>query len=162
MRMIELTELLDQGERHARRILLERREKQLTAFYHLVAPRGPDRIVVCTWRNDIDKQLAVFQIKALSREMGAVAAMFISESWMLSVPVGDPIPIDPPAQDARRQEVVMMLATDGRETRARSLQIKRDKPGGRIVDLVADETTRLGGKFAGRLIDGIIEVRGDA
>lgn len=163
--MTDLVALLDQGERHARRSLLLRRERQLTGLYHLVAPEGGyDRIVTCLWRNDIEKQITILAVKKLSREMGAVAALALAESWMVRLATGEyerrGDKMDPPSQDPRRVEVVTIIATDGQTTRQRLLYIKRDQPGGRIIDLVPDHDIPQGGRFAGRMLDGIISPAG--
>jgi hypothetical protein len=53
-----------------------------------------------------------------------------------------------------RIEAVSVIATDGSETKARMLQMIRDKPGGRIIALVEEPYLQRG--FSGRLIDGLI------
>jgi len=145
--MTVITDLLDAGEKHARNILVKRRDKSLTAMFHLVAPDGrPDAVISTPWGNDLQKQIMVAAVKSQAREMHATAALFLSEAWMAteSIPLTEwhrkraAEHFTPPSQRPDRVEVVSMIATDGRDTHGRMLQIVRDKPGGRVIDLVRD------------------------
>jgi len=164
--MIDLDKLLDNGEEHARKILLEERHKSMMGIYHLVAPEGgTDRVIGVSWENDIEKQITVLSIKDVSREMKAVAALMIHEAWMLKLNRSTPntswhrdrllANLPRPSESPDRIEVVHLIATDGRETKSRALQMVRDKPGGRLIALIEDKAME-GGEFSGRLIDGII------
>lgn len=159
--MTDLSKLLDNGEQYVRKALIEDREKSLLAFYHLIAPPGrQDEMIVATWENDIQKQITIAVVKDHAKKLGAVAAIFLGEAWMRKSADLDPPPEfmnTPPSESPDRIETVMIIATDGRETRMRSLEMMRNKPNGRITALVnmspgGDEPQKLGG----RLIDGII------
>lgn len=107
------------------------------------------------WQNDIQKQLAIAEVKAISRKMHAVAAIYCGEVWMVKRKASAPLRLDePPSESHDRIEAVSIIATDGSETRSRILQMIRDKPGGRIIALVEDSDLQRG--FSGRLIDGLI------
>jgi hypothetical protein len=158
-----LAALVRTGERHAHKCLIERRLASLTGLYHLVAPEGggQDAVFPCTWRNDIEKKILLFAVKATARKIGAVAALCVHEAWMTKIEKGlTPWHtrqrlenLTPPSEDPKRQEIVMIAATDGQRTISKMLQIVRDKPGGRIIALI---DMPIGATAEGRLIDGII------
>jgi len=153
-----IDKLLTTGEAHARKILLELRQKELTPLYHIVSGgKEPDALIPCHFANNIEKQITFLNAKNIARNMKAIAGMFIGESWMLSVPEDRIRTIDQeprPSQHPDRIEVVMLVATTGRETRSRSLRIIRNKQG-RIIDLVTDPIDP--GIISGGMIDGLIE-----
>lgn len=151
-----LERLLDLGEEHARRVLLENREPQLAPFYHLIAPDGRrDIIVPCSWSSQAEKQRNVARVKAVARALGAVAALFCHEAWSLKTR-GTQLPDIRPSESPDRKEIVQLVATDGEHTVARSLQIVRDRPDGAIIALIAD-TPALWGGFSGLMVDDIIQ-----
>jgi len=148
---ITLEELIDLGEGHARRILLEKREEEMAPLWHLVTPEGEqDFIIMTPWSRDFEKKMAVAKIKEMAHEHRAIAIGFVIECWMLvqNVPEGTPntpwhreqalrnIPFVRPSQSPDRIEAVMILAHDKERTIAKGFQTIRDKPGGRIVSLV--------------------------
>lgn len=162
--MTTLAELLKTGELFAREILLEKREKELQPLYHLVAPPGSeDALVPCSWSNPTEKELQVVFVKTLSREIGAVAVMFICEAWMVCLKPDKGMPIEAiddyqgllPSQHPDRIEVVQILAADSKDVQARVLEIKRNTRG-RISALVPMKRAEGLGLYMGRLIDGII------
>jgi len=151
-------DLLDTGEGHARRSLLERRERKLLAFYHLVVPNYGPVLVPVTWQNDVQKQVAIAVLKEKARQLGAIAALFVGEAWMLRLKhrLDDhPRPLPLPRESPERIEVVGIGATDGADLKWRVLQIVRDKPGGRIVSLVTGDQDR-GSPAMGNLLEGVI------
>ena len=158
--MITLEELLDSGVQHARRILIEDRQKSLAHFYTLVLANGEMAVIPVQWQNDIQKQLMIAGVRQVALERQAVMAMGIAEAWSLTAPdtvqgkaEGEAwmnnLP-DPISQNPQRQECVMVFATYGERKIAKMLHIKRDKPGGRIVALTPNE---MSGTIEGRLID---------
>jgi hypothetical protein len=79
---VDINELLDRGERHARLILVERREKSLSPMFHLVSPDGAhDAIVSVSWGSEVEKQIVLLKVRKLAEEIGAVASLSISEAW---------------------------------------------------------------------------------
>lgn len=160
MSRITLRELVDNGARHARECLLARGNPALTSIYHVVLPGdATDAVIPCAWHDDREKTIVVSAIKVACRQFEATAIMYLGEAWMLSLPSGTD-PNDPalprPSQSPERIEVVQIMATDGRETIGRTLEMKRDA-GGRLTDLVVKPW--LGGLTSGFLIDGFIDVR---
>jgi hypothetical protein len=142
----------------ARTMLIERGEPEVTGMYHLVAPAGgTDAVIICPWRDEKDKLLAIAKVKEIAHRMRAEAAMFCGEVWMV---VRDRPPTsadDPPAQQPDRQECVFAVATDGNQTIAKTWQIVRMRPGGPVLALV--EQKEKIGDFQGRLIDGLIPAK---
>lgn len=157
-----IDKLLEVGELHARKVLLELKEKELGPFYHLVAGETEeDAIIPCSFTNDFQKQLAFLAAQSIAKQIKAVAGMFVAESWVLVMKAEEAGTIDQmprPSQHPDRIEVVMLVATTGREIRSRSLRIIRagGKETGRIIDLISDETFS-GESISGRMIEGLIE-----
>jgi hypothetical protein len=167
-----LDELIAGGEEHANKILIEERHKELKPMFHLVSADGKkDALIMTSWADDFEKKLAVAKIKQMSHEMGAVACMFMTEAWMLSVksPPGTPntpwhrdrelARIGRPSQSPDRIEVVIIVAGDGSEQRFAALQMIRDKPGGRLISLVKDHNASNLGTYESWMLDGMIKPR---
>lgn len=159
---LNLHQLVDWAKTHARNVLVERREKQLLAFYHLVLPgEQKDAIIGVTWQNDIQKQLTMLGVKAAAQKFHATAAMFVGEAWMVRLDKREPgldmSNLPAPSQHPDRIEVVQIVATDGPNTIATALEIKRDARG-RVVALEELGLPGEGQWLHGRLIDGIIPV----
>ena len=133
-----LEELIDNGEKHARRVLLVRGEESLTPLYHLVNAEGEGAIVGVEFHSEAQKQIIVEKVREIAADFGAVAVLLMSEGWAVSysldVDKDDPVALGPsPSNHPRRIEVVSLAATDGKRTIGRMLFIKRI--GGRIEAL---------------------------
>ncbi len=153
---VDLDGLLERGEKHARRMLLERREESLRPFYFLVGDDGKHTLIPIMWSNDVQKQLAVAAIKDAARKAGAVAALLVHETWRLDTRYTKrPWAGERPAESPDRMEAVQIVAMAKGQTRERSLHIVRDRPGGRIVSLVPLAPVPEG-VLGGLLIEGII------
>ncbi len=157
-----LEQLLDIGEGFARNTLLERGKPSLHPFYDLVTADNQHALVPCFWINDEEKDGMIAAVQQVSREVGAVAALFVSEAWLVK---RSTLPsewhrkrtianIGKPSEQPDRIEVVQLVAMDGKHAIPRVLQIVRDKPGGKIISLILDNDA--GGQFAGRMVEGII------
>lgn len=162
--MTDLTALVRQTGEFARRQLIERGETGFTGMFHLVAPEGgTDAVIVCPWQDDKEKLLAIAKVKQIAHLMGAVAALFAGEVWMVTREAPTPwhakriFEEDPPSQQPDRIEAVFAVATDGTDTVANTWQIVRTRPGGPVLALV--ERKEMAGNFSGRLIDGLIPAK---
>jgi hypothetical protein len=157
-----LETLLDTAEKHARRLLLEERQKELLPFYHLVSPdRDHDAVIGCVWTNTVEKDLAVLKVQARARQIGAIAALFMGEAWMVILDRSAAKTVDVstivPSQHADRVECVQIVATDGVRTLSRALKMVRETPDGRLLALEPMNTGEQRSiDMMGRLIDGII------
>jgi len=172
MAKLTLDDLLDVGERHVRKILLKRGEPMLQTFFHLIAPEGEkDAIIPCNWRDDYDKDVTVACVKATATLMKAVMALYVSEAWMLELPPPltswhaqhqmDNLPRASESPD--RVEVVQLMAHDGTTVKGRTLQMVRNRPGGKLISLVLiPERDKEGTQYLGRMIEGIIPPRKEA
>jgi hypothetical protein len=159
--VIDLESLVRLAGEHAETILIKRHEQDLVATYLLFRPTADGGldidIVPCLWRNEIEKQLMLLEVKKLARERGAVALSFVAECWLATRTKDNPRRDLPASEDPQRREVVMAAATDGKAKAIGSWQIVRDKPGGRIMALVEDfSPAAVDGTFEGRMIDGIL------
>lgn len=142
---LSLDDLIEMGGKHAKTVLINRRETELTPILHLMDRNGKSHIVACIWANDIQKQLVMLRAKKEARDIGAIAAMFVGEIWMYP-PEDTPntraeierqYRLCPPSQHPRRQEAVLSVATaDGKNFKHAMWQIIRNRPGGRVMSLV--------------------------
>lgn len=141
----ELKDLVEQSVAYVHKVLIEERQKELMPIFHLVAPPGGQSAVVGTpWNSKFEKQLAVAQVKAMARSIDAQAVVFTTECWL----VKRDTPTDwhrqrihnvIPSQEPDRMEAVMIAAKNkARDTEVVTLQIIRDKPGGRIISLIRE------------------------
>jgi hypothetical protein len=167
--MATLEQLVDAGIKTAEHFLLKKRVPMLQAQYTLITKDNELIILPVFFRNDHEKDVAVAAVKATAALTGAVQLLYVSEGWMLQLPK----PLTPwhaerqmknlprASESPDRIEVVQSIATDGKRTIARSLQMVRDKPGGKLMALVrlGELETENGTNYIGRMIDGIIPVR---
>ena len=159
--MITLEELLAGGVAHAHRILIEERHKELQPFFHLVLASGEMALVPVKWANETEKQVVLAGVRHVAKELDAVMALTMSEAWAVEAPK-DIKTIeagrewmnrqDPPSENPRRKEIVIICATDGERTIGKSLAIERNKHT-RKIDRLSESEPSLAGHFEGRLID---------
>jgi hypothetical protein len=169
---LTLDQLVESGVKHAKHILLKKREPQMQAFYTLISNTGEIIMLPCTFTNDFEKDVTVATVKLTAEISNAVMALYVAEAWMLRLSK----PLTPwhadrtmenlprPSQSPDRIEVVHCVATDGTTVKACALQMVRDKPGGKLISLVPmPELDGGNGKnYMGRMIDGIIPSRKEA
>jgi hypothetical protein len=166
---ITLEQLVESGINHAKHILLEQREKQLQALYTLITDQNELILLPCTFSNDFEKDVTVATVKATAALSNAVMALYVNEGWMLKLPKAlTPWHADRqmenlprPSQSPDRIEVVHALATNGTTTLSRTLQMVRNKPGGKLMSLVPmpELSSDEGTTYIGRMISGIIPPR---
>lgn len=134
---ITLDQLVESGVKHAEHFLLKKREKMLPPFYTLITESGEMMILPVSYRNPDEKNAAVAVVRATAAISHAIKAMFISEAWLAKVPPGQrEEDMPPPSESPDRIEVVNIWATDGEITKMRSLQMVRDKHGGKLIALI--------------------------
>lgn len=144
--------MIDTAEDFARRVLLEKKQKQLMPSFLLIQPDDSAEIiqVELDFNIDLQKQLLRAKMRALMQEKGTIMYSFISEAWQS--PEGIPPEkvkrdaqgiyyhspdVPRPSQHPNRIEVVMVMATDGIRAKYKQWLIKRDYKGA-IRDLVPD------------------------
>lgn len=161
--MTDLSALLQHAGELANNLLIKECRKELTGFFHLVAPGGTDAVLVCPWHDEREKVAVLAEVKNIAHRMRAQAAMFCGEVWMVTRDAPTPwhakriFDGDPPSEQPDRQECVFAVATDGDTTMARMWQIVRSRPGGPVLALV--EQKEMVGDFQGRLVDGLIPAK---
>lgn len=162
--MTDLSALLRTAGEVARATLIERGEPEFVGMYHLISPQG-DAVILCPWHNQQEKLVAIDRVKKIAHRLGATAAMFAGEVWMVARHTPTPWHAkhifendDPPSQQPDRVEAIIAVATDGTDTVANVWQIVRTRPGGPVLDLL--EQKQWNGDFSGRLVDGLIPRKG--
>jgi hypothetical protein len=148
--------MVDLGEKHARNILLERHEPELSPIMHFVNARGQHQIVTLVWSDDTEKLLAMAGARNIAHAMNATAMMFMDEMWRASYKMQKEYVR--PAERPDRREVVLAVATDGIDQVAREWQIVRTRPGGPIMALVDSPLDGMELKLA--ILEGILPKKG--
>jgi hypothetical protein len=139
--LIGLHTLLDDAERHIRRVLLEKKEPELVPMFVMATKRGGIILCPTPWRNDEEKRLMIEALRREMRKEGAEAYCFMSEAWTAVQPKGwKPGDSEGPAASHRpdRQEIVFALAADRERTIQRQWRIVRGEAG-TIVKLDLDK-----------------------
>lgn len=130
--------LTAKAETHARNILIQRGQKEMVAFWHLVSAH--DNFIIATpWKNDKEKDLEVRFIRSKLKSDNAKAYCFTCEAWMArydkgEVPANEQWPAIRPSQSPRRIEVVAIFAATRSKQLMRVLEMIRD-PQGKLFDL---------------------------
>jgi hypothetical protein len=124
---MNLTQLVEFAGEHAQRVLIGL-NKPLVPAWVMVDAKGKVEIVGTPWRNDIEKTIMVAAMRLGMRKNGIVAYSLVVEAWAASAPPGwkEGDPHVPPAEDPKRREIVVALATDGKETVWRQWVMHRD------------------------------------
>ena len=121
-------ELLETAERHARTVLFKRR-RQLPPTW-LLSDGGNDiRKIETPWHSDGEKNLASLMLRTLIRKHNITAYCVVSEVWYAKETkenFDSGKPIVQPRKRPDRKEMVMALATDGKEVHVKSWEIVRN------------------------------------
>lgn len=113
---------------------------------------GPDVIWIETpWEDEAEKELSTLAIRAAMKAMGARSYSFITEAWVASYSVGDPV--IPPSQKEQRDDVLMISTYDmkGEYEAARFLVSVREN-GNNLLG-PRDDQTMMEYKMEGRLFN---------
>lgn len=137
-----LDELITLGEAQAQAVLLGTKE-QMSPSWLLVGLDGQRHLFMTPWKSDFEKELTRSFMREKMKELDAVAYSVVTESWMVRLPNGARPIVDRPSQDPRRQECVMIMATDGVNYETKTLLIVRDRATGNCNGL--PEFNDLGG-----------------
>jgi hypothetical protein len=153
--MTELETLLEMGEEFARKVLLERRHKELIATYHLIGADDSHHIMQCAWENDLQKSLQFAMVKNMAQEITCRAFVFVSEGWSLHL--DKDAPEVQPSQSPDRIEVVHITAGNTTGNASILLHMVRDlSPGMRNRLIALEPMTRLENS-GGKMIEGLIQ-----
>jgi hypothetical protein len=147
----DLDALLELAGDHARRVLVEMKEAELTPTFLMIT----DRETIFTpalWRDEREKAAILAAVRAIMKKRGVVRYSMVSEAWTAMQPEGwkpgmpqGPLPGDRPD----RKEVVIAIAADKATSKSRTWDIIRGESGS-IVELRRDkaELKDLGGRMA--------------
>lgn len=154
MTLPTLDQLLDAAEVHAKHVCIGL-QQQLMPIFHLCDAKGQGFLIAgefegATPQEVINSKDAIADFVRLKIiEHKAVQYSFLSEAWMIVRQVWKPGISTPPADSADRVEVVIVIATDGKNYKSRRWLMKRE--GKKCVDLVLDttlgETETRSGRF---------------
>jgi hypothetical protein len=106
-------------------------DKELMAMFVIMRGGETDQhvdVIGCPFKNDEEKRVMVVNVALEIVEKGADAWSFLSESWFARRKQGEPLG-PRPAADPNRQEGVICLASDGKDTQLHTWETKRDSAG---------------------------------
>ena len=136
----ELDALLELAGGHARAVLVDMKEAELTPTFVMIAD-GETLFAPTPWRGERDKAMYLGALRALMKERGVTRYSMVSEAWTAKQPEGwkpgmpqGPLPGDRPD----RKEVVIAIAADKTNTKSRTWDIVRGESGA-VVELRLDK-----------------------
>lgn len=150
--------LVDLGFKHARKVIVGTKE-QLAATFVGFFPGPEIDVFVCPWRDDIEKQIMVANVKRHLRSRNALAYGFVSEAWVATEIAESREDLDEkrkspdwqnPVDRIDREEVVFAIGIEksGRK-KCVAWRIKRDWKGNcEALTLRAESPERVGGIMA--------------
>jgi hypothetical protein len=132
-----LDQLLSLAANHAHLVLLGLKQPELVPSWVFVQPDGSSKVMGTPWKDEATKRAIVAYAKAWMRNHGTVAYSLLVEAWKAELDPGewDPDSRKPlpealrAANQVNRIEIVMAMATDGKETQYKEWQIVRDWQG---------------------------------
>jgi hypothetical protein len=133
--MTNLEQLVELAGTHARTVLTLL-NKPLIPTWVLVDDKGKVSIIATAWDDQREKETCVAMMRTRMREERIVAYSMVTEAWSATQPKGWKVtdPHVPPSQNPQRVEIVLALATNGKETEWRRWRIERNATG-RVVAL---------------------------
>jgi hypothetical protein len=122
--LVALAELA--GE-HANAVLMGLRQS-LAPSWILVGADNRTHVIATPWQDDADKERIALKMRRKIKEHHIVAYSFVAEAWTHTAPAGwqDNPNYVRPADDPKRQECVIAMATDGTHYEWRNWAIKRN------------------------------------
>jgi alkylated DNA nucleotide flippase Atl1 len=133
--MTKLEQLVEMAGTHARAVLTVLNQSVVPTWV-LIDDKGKISITATSWTDEREKATCVAMMRARMREEKIVAYSVVAEAWSAVQPKGWKV-TDPhvrPSEDPQRVEIVLALATDGKETEWRRWRIERNATG-RVVAL---------------------------
>lgn len=140
-----LDDLLGLAAQQAHLTLLGLKLPDLAPSWVFIQADKSKRVLITPFADDDQKEATIAYVKAWMHNHGTIAYSFLSEAWSAYLEPGEwdpesgPLPeADRPINRLNRKEIVMVLATDGKETKHRQWEIVRDWEG-KICGLVPQE-----------------------
>jgi hypothetical protein len=137
-----LQDLVNVAGKHARLVLVEFKMGQLVPSWLILRGDGQVEIFGTPWKNDSEKEHTANMIRKKLKETQAQAYSLVTEAWTAKWEKGTAKQVRP-SDRADRQEVVIALATDGKETVYRRWLMRRDAKG-KLLDLEVDDVPMIG------------------
>jgi hypothetical protein len=123
----ELSKLAELGGEHARLVLIRLRQQMMPQWI-MVNQAGQLDIVATPWRDDREKMVFAVRLRKYMRERRTQAYSVVVEAWAAVAPKdwkpGEPHM--PNWMNPERKQVVIALATDGKEVEWRQWAVQRD------------------------------------
>lgn len=126
--MNKLDQLLGIAADNARKELLDDKVDQLMTTWTLLRENDQLEVLGTPWANNVEKRIMLNLVRLYVRTHDIVAYSILTEAWMANLSEKDLAEEDlPRASEAiNRQEVVIAMATDGKEVKMRKWLILRD------------------------------------
>jgi hypothetical protein len=137
---MNLTQLVELAGRHAESVLIGLGEDLMVTWLMVDADGKTTHILGTPWKDDLEKELTRLAIRAYIRVHKITAYSLVTECWAASAPKGWK-PGEPHIRSSEhpdRVEIVIAVATNGKETLWRKWLIKRDS-NERVVKLEPEE-----------------------
>jgi hypothetical protein len=127
MSLVDLSDLIVLAEKHARIVLIEKKMDQLIPSWLLVDNEGDGIIFGTPWQDREEKLIYREIVRELMKEKKIIAYSFVSEVWMANGLVEGRIV--PASKHPGKKEAIIILATDGKDKKWRTLDIIRNDLG---------------------------------
>jgi hypothetical protein len=148
---LSLQELFDFAQTRAADMF--KQSGSLAPFWHAVAGNG-EHLLICTpWDNDEDKEFAVQALRELFADKQVTQYVFISEAWLVSVPVGTKVNSVRASTHKDRREVLRVQAEDdqGRVLSGQFYILRPEHGEVTLSPFKKDDTTYNKGRLTGLL-----------
>ena len=140
--MLTLDQLVKAATIFAETKLIGKEGAQIVPMFHVQFKDRPPAIMAAPWTNDAEKNIFIVAFKRSLKEFrdDVVSYSFISEAWSANEDPKHPTGLMPREREDRK-EIVMINASDGKDSRIRILEISRDAKG--LVDKLVEEPTPM-------------------
>jgi len=129
---MDLDKLIEIAGEQARFILVVLKEQKLVPTWVLLTRTDKPVIIGTPWANDEQKEMGRHFLRTKMRKLGVTAYSFVTEAWMARTTREQWDPDKPLAEELRprnradREEVVIAVASNGKESRWAQWTIVRD------------------------------------
>lgn len=142
-RLHSLDEMAQLALEQAQRWLIGTKE-QLTPSWLLQNQDGERVLIMTPWANDFEKQLILAHIRKAMRKQQTISYSLLVETWAAFYPnFKEGQPYVRPSKREDREELVMVIATDGTNTKMRDFKIIRDWHTGKCRELEEIPTSNV-------------------
>jgi hypothetical protein len=132
--MINLEDMADLAYKFACTIMVGTDKELMPMFLIVRDGKNQTEVIGCPFKDDEEKRTMVVNVALEIAQNGADAWSFLSEGWVAHRKPDEPLG-PRPSEDPNRQEGVMCIASDGKDTQLHTWETKRD-PAGKCIELV--------------------------